>query len=400
MAKHFPGGGPQKDGEDPHFAYGREQVYPGDNFAYHLEPFKAVIEAGVSQMMPYYGMPVGTEFEEVGFGFNKQIITGLLREQLGYDGIVCADWGILGHTCWGVEHLSYDERMLKALAAGLDQFGGEFKTHVLVDLVKSGRLAEERLDTSVRRLLREKFRLSLFDNPFVDAERADLVVGTAQARADGLAAQAAAHVLLKNDAGPALPLTAPLRLYTEGLSAAAVGARATLVDTPAEADVAVLRLDAPFEDRGGPGTVEAFFRAGSLAFPDEETERIRAICETVPTVLDVYLDRPAVLTGIAEHAAAITGNFGASDDAFVRILFGQAQPEGRLPFDLPSSMDAVTTSRSDVPFDTEPAVPFRLRPALRELDSGHRDGPERITDRSWHSPGGPVGPCTAPLGSG
>ncbi|MFI8794311.1 glycoside hydrolase family 3 protein [Streptomyces sp. NPDC055105] len=365
MAKHFPGGGPQKDGEDPHFAYGREQVYPGDNFAYHLEPFKAVIEAGVSQMMPYYGMPVGTEFEEVGFGFNKQIITGLLREQLGYDGIVCADWGILGHTCWGVEHLSYDERMLKALDAGLDQFGGEFKTHVLVDLVKSGRLAEERLDTSVRRLLREKFRLDLFDNPFVDAERADLVVGTAQARADGLAAQAAAHVLLKNDAGPAhLPLAAPLRLYAEGLSAAAAGARATLVDTPAKADVAVLRLDAPFEDRGGPGTIEAFFRAGSLAFPDEEIERIRTICETVPTVLDIFLDRPAVLTGIAEHAAAITGNFGASDDAFVRILFGEAQPEGRLPFDLPSSMDAVTASRSDVPFDTENPL-FRFGFGLR-----------------------------------
>jgi beta-glucosidase len=106
-------------------------------------------------------------------------------------------------------------------------------------------------------------RLGLFDNPFVDAERADLVVGTAQARADGLAARAAAHVLLKNGPDPAhLPLTAPLRLYTEGLSAA-VGARATLVDTPAEADVAVLHLDAPFEDRGGPGTIEAFFRAGS-----------------------------------------------------------------------------------------------------------------------------------------
>src|SRR5579863_9278137 len=80
MAKHFPGGGPQKDGDDPHFSWGREQVYPGGNFQYHLEPFRAAIRAGTSQIMPYYGMPVGTEYEEVGFSYNKAIITGILRE--------------------------------------------------------------------------------------------------------------------------------------------------------------------------------------------------------------------------------------------------------------------------------------------------------------------------------
>ncbi|MGE5223780.1 MAG: glycoside hydrolase family 3 protein, partial [Omnitrophica WOR_2 bacterium] len=79
MTKHFPGGGPQKDGEDPHFSYGKEQVYPGNAFAYHLIPFEAAFAAGTSQIMPYYGMPVGTELEEVGFGFNRQVITGLLR---------------------------------------------------------------------------------------------------------------------------------------------------------------------------------------------------------------------------------------------------------------------------------------------------------------------------------
>lgn len=93
MIKHFPGGGPQLDGEDPHFAYGREQVYPGGHFDYHLRPFRAAIAAGGSQMMPYYGMPIGTPYEEVGFGFNRGVITGLLREQLGFDGIVCTDWG-------------------------------------------------------------------------------------------------------------------------------------------------------------------------------------------------------------------------------------------------------------------------------------------------------------------
>ncbi|MFF1625207.1 glycoside hydrolase family 3 protein, partial [Streptomyces sp. NPDC058272] len=95
MVKHFPGGGPQKDGEDPHFAHGKEQVYPGGMRDYHLAPFKAAIEAGCSQMMPYYGQPVGTDWEEVGFGFNRDVLTGLLRGRLGFDGINCTDWGLL-----------------------------------------------------------------------------------------------------------------------------------------------------------------------------------------------------------------------------------------------------------------------------------------------------------------
>ena len=98
MTKHFPGGGPQKDGEDPHFAYGREQVYPGGRIDYHLQPFRAAIAAGTSQMMPYYGMPVGTDWEEVGFAFNHDVITDLLRGELGFDGIVCTDWGLVADS--------------------------------------------------------------------------------------------------------------------------------------------------------------------------------------------------------------------------------------------------------------------------------------------------------------
>ena len=95
MTKHFPGGGPQKDGEDPHFPYGREQVYPGGNFEYHLRPFEAAFRAKTAQIMPYYGMPVGTELEEVGFGFNRDVITGLLRGRYGFDGVVCTDWALV-----------------------------------------------------------------------------------------------------------------------------------------------------------------------------------------------------------------------------------------------------------------------------------------------------------------
>ncbi len=81
-------------------------------------------------------------------------------------------------------------------------------------------------------------------------------------------------------------------------------------------------------------------------------ERIRAISEAVPTIIDVYLDRPAILADIEPVAASLIANFGACDDAFVRVLFGEAEPEGNLPFDIPSSMAAVEASHSDAPFDT------------------------------------------------
>ncbi|MEV4579926.1 glycoside hydrolase family 3 N-terminal domain-containing protein [Nonomuraea jabiensis] len=100
VTKHFPGGGPQKDSEDPRFPYGREQVYPGGRFDLHLEPFLAAVEAGTAAIMPYYGMPVGLvyrgrEIEEVGFGYNKQIITGVLRDEIGYGGVVVTDWQLV-----------------------------------------------------------------------------------------------------------------------------------------------------------------------------------------------------------------------------------------------------------------------------------------------------------------
>jgi beta-glucosidase len=378
MAKHFPGGGPQQGGEDPHFDYGREQVYPGGKFDLHLRPFEEAIAAGVAQLMPYYGMPVGIEYEAVGFSFNKEIITGLLRERLGFDGTVCSDWGILSSMCWGVEDLSYEQRVAKALDAGIDQFGGETRPEVLAGLIRSGTVSEDRVNVSARRLLREKFRLGLFDNPFVDPGRADQTVGTSAARQEGIAAQAAAATLLTNGEGAAhLPLAGSPRLYAEGLDPRVLAGRAEVVASPAAADVAVLRIAAPWEPRGEPGSMESFFHAGSLAFPQAEIDRVRAICAQVPTVVDVYLDRPAILGWLAQAAASLIVNFGATDEAFARVLFGEAEPRGRLPFDLPSSMAAVEASRPDVPFDTADPV-FRFGHGLRYVVATSSSSPLEV----------------------
>jgi beta-glucosidase len=123
-----------------------------------------------------------------------------------------------------------------------------------------------------------------------------------------------------------------------------------VVDDPAHADLAVLRIDAPFEPR--PGGFESFFHAGSLEFAAVERGRIVAICRQLPTIVVLFLDRPAVVPEIAEAAADLLVEFGARDDAVVDVLLAAAHAQGRLPFDLPSSMRAVAESRSDVPFDT------------------------------------------------
>jgi beta-glucosidase len=367
MTKHFPGAGPQKNGEDAHFAYGREQVYPGNQFDYHLKSFEAAFKAGTAQIMPYYGMPVDTPLEEVGFGFNKDVITGLLREKYGFDGVVCTDWmllhgmKILGREvmpakAWGVEHLSVAERAQKALEAGVDQFGGEACPEVIIQLVGDGQVSEERIDQSVRRLLRDKFRLGLFDNPFVDVEAAAKIVGQAEFRKAGELAQRKSIVLLKNERAT-LPLKSGLKIYIENIKPEIAKQYGEVVQDVSKANIAILRLNTPYEKRKG--LMESYFHVGDLDFKEPEKTRILNVLNKVPTVVDIYLERPAVVPEIAEKSGALLGNFGASDEAVLDVIFGKFAPQGKLPFELPSSMDAVRKQKEDVPHDSEnPLYPF------------------------------------------
>jgi beta-glucosidase len=361
MTKHFPGAGPQMNGEDAHFIFGREQVYPGDNFDYHLKPFEAAFKAGTAQIMPYYGMPVGTPLEEVGFGFNKGVITDLLRGKYGFDGVVCTDWGLLTSMrlfgrdimparAWGVEHLSLAERAQKIIEAGADQFGGEACPEVIIQLVREGKVSEERIDQSVRRLLRDKFRLGLFDNPFVDVEAAERIVGQAEFQKAGELAQRKSIVMLKNDK-QTLPLKSGLKIYVENIKPAAIKPYGEVVTDVSKADIAILRLNAPYEPRKG--LLESLFHAGDLDFKEPEKSRILNILNKVPTVVDIYLDRPAVIPEIAEQSAALLANFGANDGAVLDVIFGKFAPQGKLPFELPSSMEAVRKQKEDVPHDSE-----------------------------------------------
>ncbi|MBC9822882.1 glycoside hydrolase family 3 C-terminal domain-containing protein [Terrabacter sp. MAHUQ-38] len=385
-SKHFPGGGPQKGGEDAHFPYGREQVYPGRRFDDHLKPFLPIIEAGTAGIMPYYGMPVGLEIEgepiePVGFGYNKQVVTGLLRERLGYDGVVVTDWELVNDNhvgdqvlparAWGVEHLGPHGRMELILEAGADQFGGEECVEILLDLLSQGRVTEARVDESARRILAVKFRLGLFDDPFVDEDAAATTVGRQDFRELGRAVQSRSVTVLQNGApagarpagssvacaNATLPLRKGLRVYVENVSPEAAARLGKVVDRPEDADVAVVRVTAPFDPRSDL-FLESWFHQGSLDFPPGLVHRLGRVAAACPLVLDVGLDRPAVLAPLLPVATTIVGSYGTSDDALVDALTGAETAQGRLPFDLPRSMEQVRRHGEDVPGYDDPLFAF------------------------------------------
>ncbi|MBS2535600.1 hypothetical protein KGQ20_22830 [Catenulispora sp. NF23] len=357
MVKHFPGNGPQAGGEDPHFAYGRDAVYPGGMFEHHLRPFDAALAAGSAQVMTCYSIARGIGVREVGASFNRELLTGLLRGRFGFDGVICTDFNVvtgmeipgvvsLPPRDWGVEDLDDVAKTALVLNAGADQLGGESDPGLVLAAVSSGAVPAERIDEAVRRILRDKFRLGLFENPYVDVDAAAKLVGASRGRELGRRVQARSLVGLKSAAAP----VAPARIYVENIDPAIAAGYGEIVSAPEDADLALVRLKAPYDKREG--LLESAFHAGSLEFPAEEIDRLRTIAERVPLAVEVYLDRPAVLTPIAAFATVLAGGFGADDDLALDVLTGRAVPPGVLPFDLPRSQRAVEESRADVPFDT------------------------------------------------
>ncbi|HXB32438.1 MAG TPA: glycoside hydrolase family 3 N-terminal domain-containing protein [Puia sp.] len=363
MTKHFPGGGPQKEGLDPHFPFQKGQVYPGNNFKYHLIPFEAAFAAHTAAIMPYYGVPMGQTSENVGMSYNKDIITGLLRNTYHYDGVVCTDWGVVNDShlgpivwparAWGAESLTPVERVKKIIDAGVDQFGGENCPELVIQLVKEGKLTEARIDSSVRRLLTQKFELGLFDNPFVDESKVGQSLGNPDYMAAGEASQRMAMTLLKNDK-KLLPLTpGKLKIYVKNVDPAVAAKYGTVVSKPEQADIAILRLKTPFVPVNSPITMARMFHHGDLDFKDKEKDSILQLLNKVPTIVDIYLDRPAVIPEISAKAKGLLADFGASDAAVLDVIFGKAKPLGHLPVELPSSMAAVQTQKEDVPYDSK-----------------------------------------------
>ena len=356
MVKHFPGGGPQENGLDPHLFSGRNQIYPGNMFDYHIKPFIDAINNNLAVIMPYYGITVNQTSENVAIGFNKDLLTTLLRNELGYKGVICSDWGIINGRHWGVGDLSIEERYIKAIDAGIDQFGGEKDTEVVIELVKKGLMPLSRIDASVKRILKNKFDLGLFDNPYVEVDQVKSRVNTERNIKLGKEAQKQSMVLLKNDS--TLPLEKNINIFVDGFNTKSI-VHGNVVSDIKDADVIVSYVHTVFNgnqpsgiDRLVDNVLSSIFPNQDLNFSPEILEKLDEFSSIKPLIVIVDLNRPAILDSINQMSSALVGTFGVDETVIFETLFGESKPTGKLPFEIPSSMKEVNEQLEDVPDDT------------------------------------------------
>jgi len=378
--KHFPGGGVRLDGHDPHFEWGQTNEYPTEDSLsrYHLPPFQAAFDAGVSSVMPYYAKPVNSsapqlpeadwfgptaQFDEVAFAYNETFLCDLLRRQMRHGGYVNSDSGVIDAMYWGVEELTRPERFARAIKAGTDVFSDMSDPAQLLVAVSEGLVGTADLDTAVSRLLSEIFALGLFENPYVDEQAAGQVIGNAEVSALGQRAQRESVTLLRHDAA-LLPLdpSRPVRVFpyvtgrtkideVQGKLEAAIGTRwpgATVVDTPEEADLALVWARpaiALFEDDREGVSLSVDPRNNGV-----DVDRVREIERAVPTILLVNVTNPWLLGEIEPDAAAVVATFEITPENLLASLAGEGGgPAGRLPLTMPVSAQAIADSPRDVP---------------------------------------------------
>ena len=361
--KHFPGGGAGLGGQDPHFDWGKKEVFPGGMFANNLIPFKAAIKAGTSAIMPYYSFPADTKYEPIAYAYNRAIIHDLLRTELGFKGIINSDTGPIEMMPWGAENLSINERYKRTLEAGVNLYSGTADPTNLLETVKSGIVDKKLIDDSVFRLLLEKFELGLFENPYVDEDAAERIVGSAafQARAD--VAHRKSIVLLRNET-KTLPLAPKTKVYFESYykqnatsDAGKVYAdefkkyNIAFVKTPEEADVVLLWIT--------PGAKSLFTSDGSpislsLSKNQVDVDYINALSAKKPTILAINYTNPWVIGEIynkdtTPRIKGVLATFGTTTDALLDIVTGKFKPTGKMPFTTPISETAVQNQKEDVP---------------------------------------------------
>jgi beta-glucosidase len=365
--KHFPGGGAGEGGQDPHFDWGKNEIFPGKMFANNLIPFKAAIKAGTSAIMPYYSIPKGTAYEEIAYAYNKKVLQDLLRVELGFKGIINSDTGPIEMMPWGAENLSITERYKRTLEAGVNLYSGTADPSKLLETVKSGMVDLKLIDESVHRLLLEKFELGLFENPYVDEDAAEKITGSAKFQERANLALRKSIVLLRNEV-KSLPLKPRTKIYFESYLQKRGAAtphniypvkennyNIEFVNTPEEADMILLWITpggkSLFESDGSPITLSLSKNGVDINYINQTTAKkptILAINYTNPWVIDeIYNDQTR------SNIKGVIATFGTSSDALLDVVTGKFNPTGKMPFTTPVSESVVKSQKEDVPGNLE-----------------------------------------------
>ncbi len=363
--KHFPGGGAAEGGQDPHFAWGKREVFEAGNFDYHLIPFKAAIDAGTSAIMPYYSYPVNTKYPELGYAFNKQVLQNLLRGELGFRGIINSDTGPIDMMPWGVEDLSIVERYKMAIEAGVNIFSGTADPTKLIETLHMYPELMSLVDTSVHLLLSEKFKLGLFENPYVDVENAINTIGKKAFQERAGLAMRKSIVLLRNEMHndqKLLPLAHETKVYFETYIPNNDGSPSNIylpdtnawgiemVESAEQADVVLLWLvpkgKSLFQSDGSPLHV-------NLSENNIDIKYVNALTAKKPTVLVINYSSPwaidEVYNNMTINVKGVLATFGSSPEAVLDITTGIVNPTGRMPFSTPISDAKAQTQKSDLP---------------------------------------------------
>jgi beta-glucosidase len=390
-AKHFVGYGAAEAGRE----YNTTEISERSLRQVYLTPFRASAEAGVATFMSAFnalnGIPASA---------NAFTLRDILRGEWGFTGLVVSDWGAVEETIAHGIATNAATAARKSFLAGVDMdMESGLYVSELPGLVRSGRVPQQELDQSVRRVLRLKVELGLFDDPYAPANGSAMARSRAQSRRLAQRAAAESFVLLKNsvagDHAPILPLvptpgrkialigpfadsaTDMLGCWSaQGLPGDVITLRAALAERTAadgmsllyaeggndqagiekavhaanKADVAILALG-----EHGDRTGEAASRA-HLDLDGQQQKLLEAVYATgKPVIVLLFSGRPLTVGWAAEHAAAMVAVWFPGVEAgpaLVRMLFGDENPSGRLTATWPRAVgqeplyyDALNTGR-------------------------------------------------------
>ncbi|MDR3716659.1 MAG: glycoside hydrolase family 3 N-terminal domain-containing protein [Puia sp.] len=351
---------------------------------YYLPQFRAAVEAGASSLMVNSG-----EINGVPVHASKYLLTDVLRKELGFQGVIVTDWEdiIRLHTRHYVASTPR-EAVAMAVNAGIDMsmVPMDFSFFILLkEAVGKGEVPMSRIDDAVKRILTLKYKLGLFDDPYPE-KAAAANFGRPEYQALALNAAQEAMTLLKND-GHLLPLSRNTRVLVAGPAAqsisalngcwsytwqgqqeqwypedsktilqtviAKIGASRVLTttgkgfDNPMNTDTTGLVAAATNADvillcLGENAYAESPGNTRDLALPEEQVNLAKAAASTgKPVILVLTEGRPRLITGIEPRMKGILMAYWCgrkSAEAISDVLFGDYNPDGRLPFSYPRSM--------------------------------------------------------------
>ena len=386
--KHFPGAGPQMDGKDTSPIVSDEET-----LQIHLQPYYAAIEVNVGSVMPYYSVPLALDMENSAIG-SKAALQDLLREQMGFEGIIQTDWGMIWAIQEGLgtmtgEEVSDEEAIIIGVTQSrVDGIGGESIRLIdqMEELTAEGKIDEDILTAAATRIVKAKFELGVFENPYCDVDYAVSFVGNEEHTAVNLEAAKKAMTLLKNDG--ALPLTQDAgqnilvcgpraddmaslvggwSSEQEGLTiAAAIAAYAgdsdtvtyiaddvvAIAEAAKDADVVIVSVGEPSYQHDPPWGYD------TLEITSSQQEILKTVkANTNGQIITVVTGgRPYILTWCDENTNAILEAYYPGQQGGIAIaetIFGLNNPTGKTPMQFPRDMDSVNEQASDVSFDLE-----------------------------------------------